>query len=143
MAKKKVHIGFELHEDRPADKKIMGILSNLPQHENKCSFIRKAIIFYSENKDKSFDGNISSEKIDELIDKIDSLITVRGELGGEVVSEREEPSHPAPEPKEEISEKAEKPSESTDEEEGEDLKVNADADIDYDSFEDALGDFLG
>lgn len=49
MGKQIEHVGFQLHSYRDIDVKCMKILDNLPDHETKCSYIRKAIIYYSDH----------------------------------------------------------------------------------------------
>ena len=100
MAKKE-HIGFQLIEDRPVDKKVMDILNSLPKRVNKCAFIREAIIFYSEHKDTSFEKNESGDKLNDekmelVLKKLDGILGL-----AEMFMEREagsHPSQPAPNP---------------------------------------------
>ena len=99
MAKKE-HIGFQLHDDRPIDKRVIDILNSLPERENKCAFIRKAIIFYDDHKD-DFENTPSGDKLND--EKLDLILKKLDELKGvtEIQTEREEESHlsqPAPEP---------------------------------------------
>ena len=99
MAKKE-HIGFQLHDDRPIDKRVIDILNSLPERENKCAFIRKAIIFYDDHKD-DFENTPSGDKLND--EKLVLILKKLDELKGvtEIQTEREEESHlsqPAPEP---------------------------------------------
>lgn len=99
MAKKE-HIGFQLHDERPIDKRVIEILNSLPERENKCSFIRKAIIFYDDHKD-DFNNTPSNDKLND--EKLDLILKKLDELKGvtEIQTEREEESHlsqPAPKP---------------------------------------------
>ena len=99
MAKKE-HIGFQLHDDRPIDKRVIEILNSLPERENKCSFIRKAIIFYDDHKD-DFNNTPSNDKLND--EKLDLILKKLDEIKGvtEMPIEREgesHPSQPAPKP---------------------------------------------
>ena len=162
MAKKE-HIGFQLHDDRPIDKKVIDILNSLPERENKCAFIRKAIIFYDDHKD-DFENTpsgdkLNDEKLDLILKKLDAITGMT-----EFQTEREEESHPAQpapesspsvEPEEEPEEipeekpekkakKVEKKEEKKEIKDDDDhLEVTADTDVNSEAYMDALGDFLG
>lgn len=144
MAGKVEHIGFQLHSDRPVDKEIMEILGNLPQHETKCSYIRKAIMFYYKNKDKEFS---SDDKIDEILEILknmsDSAVSAKDAVGPEPKTEEVVEEKPKKTSKPSSSPAPEKEESKEESDDKEHLKIDADAELDDDSFEDALGDFLG
>lgn len=70
------HIGFYLNNEKAEDSRCIDILNNLPKGYNVCSFIRKAIIFYSKHGNMASEKNeslSSEEKLDLILSKLDSL----------------------------------------------------------------------
>lgn len=145
MAGKKEHIGIVLHYDKPEDKKVIDVLNNLPEHETKCSFIRKAIISYGENYGKDF--NSTDEKFDAIMEKLDMLLNGSGQK----TEERKEVHPSVPTSGTKVSDSPEtapvKIQDADDTTLGEEEKeVSSEEDMDLDDFESykkSLGDFLG
>lgn len=139
------HLGFQLNENRPIDKQVMDILDNLPDGEKKCSFIRKAIIFYNDNKDKSFDNIGSSDKLndrklDMILEKLDEVIKAERLPESERESPTSQPSSPplskAEEPEAIFTEEPGK------EEDKDHLEVSTENNVNSEDYMNALGDFL-
>ena len=86
------HIGFFLDRDKDFDRKCIDILENLPKGENRCSYIRKAIVFYNKYNGKAVDKRDTlsqEEKLDLILAKLDGL-----SLPLQTVPESTEPSEP-------------------------------------------------
>jgi len=166
MANRGTHIGFFLSEDRPNDKKIIDVLNSLPPHENKCSYIRKAILFYSRYSEYDFEsssGEFSESSVENKLDEILSLLKSDKtpveprkpskkkaekpkeeeledpkELLDELKKEeeRKRTSKSSPEP---VSEQEVEPETSKKDDE---LEVDAESDISESDFDSLMGDFL-
>ena len=158
MAKKE-HIGFQLDQERPIDKKVIDILNSLPQRTKKCAYIRQAIIFYDKYKDMTFengesDDTLNDDRLDLVLRKLDDVISLVGSI-----NESEEESHrsrtaPVSDKKKnpekvQKEEKKEEPEDlpvvedvENEIEEVEDTSTADEEEFDLDAYEDSVGDFL-
>lgn len=143
------HIGFRLNSKRPIDSKCIDILSNLPNGESACSYIRKAIIFYNKNNGTVPEtGSDAMDKLDLILSKLDSLGGLPNKADTPEPEEVKKPKNSKKKKNEEIKyvipedldNKEEEPEE---EQEDNTLSVDANSDIDDDNFDELMGDFLG
>lgn len=75
----KKHTGMILDLSKEYDKKINDILEELPSHDHKTNYMKRAILFYHENADKLENRQISNESL-EVNQLANALVAITNNL---------------------------------------------------------------